>query len=66
MKSRPHQTISLRVNHVQAAGKIGPLLSWRRLCELPWVFRICFLLIGSCVIVLIIAIIVTPIILMFS
>lgn len=47
-------------NRVRAAGKIAPLLSWRHLRELPWVFRICFMLIGVQVIVLILLIILLP------
>jgi len=47
-------------NRVRAARKIAPLLSWRHLRELPWVFRICFLLIGFCVILLMLTIVLLP------
>ena len=57
---------SLHVNRVKAAGRIAPLLSWRQLRDLPWVFRICFILIGVCVILLLLGILLAPIILMVS
>jgi hypothetical protein len=50
---------------VKAAGKIAPLLSWRQLRELPWVFRICFLLIGTITFLLMLALIVSPLLLLF-
>ncbi|MFK7788486.1 MAG: hypothetical protein AB8C95_03190 [Phycisphaeraceae bacterium] len=47
-------------NRVRAAGKIAPLLSWRHLRELPWLFRICFLLIGIAVVLLVLALMILP------
>lgn len=47
-------------NRVRAAGKIAPLLPWHQLRELPLVFRICFLLIGLQVFVLILLLILAP------
>lgn len=49
-------------SRIRAAGKIAPLLSWRHLRELPWVFRICFLLIGIAVILLVLALALTTVI----
>ena len=60
MKTWHRPTTSLHVNRVKAAGKIGPLLSWRHLRELPWVFRVCFLLIGICILLLMLTLIVVP------
>ena len=54
-KSKRTPSTTLHVNRVKAAGRIAPLLSWRHLRELPWMFRICFLLIGVCVLALILA-----------
>ena len=49
-------------NRVRAAGKIAPLLSRRHLRELPWVFRICFLLTGIAVILLVLSLALTTVI----
>ena len=57
----PHDKPSpINISRVRSARKIAPLLSWRHLRELPWVFRIAFLLIGVIVLGFVIAFALIP------
>lgn len=64
MKPTRDKPTFLHINRVQSATKIASLLSWRSLRELPWVFRILFLMLGialiSMVIGLVIAVLTAP------